>query len=90
LVAVAIAAGALLALGQGSFGPAAAQSGDSARAQAEALAEAASKEFTVVMDRQRLAQAPAPKSDVPRRPEGCGETTGRSAGCGAPAASSRR
>src|SRR5262245_5392524 len=72
LVAAAIAAAALCALGQGRYSPASAQSGDNARAQAEALADAASKEFTAVLERQRLAQAPAPKSDA----SPTGQTTG--------------
>jgi hypothetical protein len=64
-VALAIAAWALAAPGMGAFRPAAAQPGDSARAKAEALADAATREFTAVMERRRLAQAQAPKSDPP-------------------------
>ena len=72
LVVAAIAA-ALCALGQGISSPTAAQPGDNARARAEALAEAASKEFTAVMERQRLAQAPAPKSDASPTGQKAGE-----------------
>lgn len=58
LIGVATAVGALLVLAPLGRGAAAAEPDrDSARAYAERLAEAASKEFTAILEKQRLAQA---------------------------------
>ena len=58
LIGVATAVGALLVLALLGRGAAAAEPDqDSARAYAERLAEAASKEFTAILEKQRLAQA---------------------------------
>ena len=56
---------ALTALAQPGAGLAATEpTQDALRGYAEGLAEAASKEFSVILERQRLAQAQTPKSDA--------------------------
>ena len=61
----ALAVAALVAMVQAASGTAATEAAqDPARSYAEGLAEAASKEFSVILERQRLAQAPGPKSDA--------------------------
>jgi len=61
----AVMAAALLAVAQPGLGAAATETTqDPARSYAEGLAEAASKEFSAILERQRLAQAQGPKTDT--------------------------